>query len=245
MAILLTEDHHLIEFPSLLLPNGVTSGSVVNISVLRNLEEEERQAEEFWNLEEAILEDYGTKSPQPPVLCAKTVTQTSVTLEWEPLVLENASLRSLDIYKNNAKLTQHHIPAGINFVKLSGLDVDQSYEFHVVIKTSAGAYTSNKVQVRTHKMDNLTGIHVAFGGFEVSEPAVTDLKELIDKISAKWSDEVTSDTTHLLAQVPGGSNYERALQLSIPIVKPEWIVQCEKNRKIQPALPYYIVHQND
>ncbi|RUS23194.1 hypothetical protein BC937DRAFT_90778 [Endogone sp. FLAS-F59071] len=203
--------------------------------------------QEFWDLQESILDTFGKQTPEPPVLRVKNVTQTSLTLEWDALVLQTAKLRSLDIYKNGQKLSQHHIPVGTNFVKLSGLDVDQVYEFHVVAKTSAGALTSNTVQVRTHKMDNLTGINVAFGAFEEPEPLISDLKMIIGKINAKWSGEVNSDTTHLLAQLPGGRNYEQALQMSIPVVKPEWLVQCERTGRIQAALPYYIVNvsQND
>lgn len=111
--------------------------------------------------------------------------------------------------------------------------MDHEYEFYVVIKTTSGSLQSNKVAVRTHKMDNLTGIKVAFGTFEEPEPAVTELKELVERMNATWSDEVDADTTHLLAQLPGGSNYEKAMRYSIPIVKPDWLVQCDRNKKIQ------------
>ncbi|CAH1762156.1 11381_t:CDS:2 [Entrophospora sp. SA101] len=64
MAILLTEDHHLIEFPSLLLPPGVSSGSIVNVSVNRNYEQEAAQSREFWLLQEAILKEFGQNPPE-------------------------------------------------------------------------------------------------------------------------------------------------------------------------------------
>ncbi|KAI8061872.1 uncharacterized protein B0P05DRAFT_557064 [Gilbertella persicaria] len=241
MAILLTEDHHLIEFPSLLLPKGVTSGSIVNIAVSRNMTEEEKKMNEFWELQKNILAMFGNQEPEPPVVRVKNITQTSLILEWDPLLLHTAKLRSLDIYKNNTKLAQH-VPNDTNFIKLSGLDVDHEFEFHVVIKTTAGEYRSNKITARTHKMENLTGIRVAFGMFEEPEPAVTELKELLARMGASYTDEVNVETTHLLAQLPGGANYDRAVQHSIPIVKPEWLVQCDRNKKIQPALPYYIVN---
>jgi len=242
MAILLTEDHHLIEFPSLLLPQGVTSGSVVNISVTRNLTEEEIKMREFWDLQESIFESFGKDQPEPPVLRVRNITQTSLTLEWDPLVLHTAKLRSLDIYKNGTKLAQHHVPSDTNHIKLSGLEVDHEYEFYIVVKTTSGSLQSNRVAVRTHKMENLTGIKVAFGTFEEPEPTVTELKELVERMNATWSDEVDADTTHLLAQLPGGPNYEKAMRFSIPIVKPDWLVQCDRNKKIQAALPYYIVN---
>ena len=103
---MLTEDHHLIEFPSLLLPQGVTSGSVVNISVTRNLSEEEIKMKEFWDLQEGIFESFGKEQPEAPMLRVRNITQTSLTLEWDQLVLHTAKLRSLDIYKNGTKLAQ-------------------------------------------------------------------------------------------------------------------------------------------
>ncbi|KAI8646202.1 hypothetical protein BD408DRAFT_449766 [Parasitella parasitica] len=196
---------------------------------------------EFWELQEAILATFGQDEPETPVVRVKNITQTSLILEWDPLLLHTAKLRSLDVYKNGTKLAQH-VSSESNFIKLSGLDVDHEFEFHIVVKTTAGEYKSNKVNARTHKMENLTGIRVAFGTFEEAEPAITELKDLLSKMGASWSEEVSVETTHLLAQLPGGANYDRAVQHSIPIVKPEWLVQCDRNKKIQPALPYYIVN---
>ena len=212
-AILLTEDHHLIEFPSLLLPKGVTSGSIVNIAVSRNVPEEEKKMKEFWELQQSILTTFGTKEPEAPVVRVKNITQTSLILEWDTLVLHKAKFRSLDIYKNDKKLAQvkrkkynerakvinlqyQHVPSDTSFIKLSGLDVDHEVEFNIVIKTTSGEYKSNKVTARTHKMENLTGIRVAFGTFEEPEPAITELKDLLSKMGASWSDEVSVETTH-------------------------------------------------
>lgn len=118
-------------------------------------------------------------------------------------------------------------------MKLSGLDVDHEYEFHLVMKTTAGQYESNRVTVRTHKMEDLSGIVVVFGEFNEPEPVVSDMKQLLDKVGATWQEDITSDTTHLIAEVPRGPKYEKALTSSIPAVKPDWLVQCEKNQKIQ------------
>lgn len=103
---MLTEDHHLIEFPSLLLPKGVTSGSIVNIAVSRNLPEEKKKMNEFLELQETILAKFGNEEPEVPVVRVKDITQTSLILEWNPLLLHTAKLRSLDIYKNGTKLAQ-------------------------------------------------------------------------------------------------------------------------------------------
>lgn len=116
------------------------------------------------------------------------------------------------------------------------MDVDHEYDFHIVIKTTAGQYESNRVNARTHKMENLTGIRVAFGTFEQPESALVELKQLVEKIGATWTEQVDNDTTHLIAQLPGGDNYDKAVKHSIPIVKPDWLVQCEKNKKIQVSV---------
>ncbi|KAI9010329.1 hypothetical protein CLU79DRAFT_710669 [Phycomyces nitens] len=201
--------------------------------------------QEFWDLQEKILMEFGNAEPERPVLRVKNITQTSLILEWDPLVLHTATLRSLSIYKNDTKVTQH-VQSETNVAKLSGLEVDHEFEFHIVIKTTAGSYESNRVIARTHTMEDLTGIRVAFGMFEEPEPAITELKALVKKMGATWTDEVDSETTHLLAQLPGGPGYDQAVRYSIPIVKPDWLVQCNKNKKIQSALPYYIVsvHNN-
>lgn len=120
-----------------------------------------------------------------------------------------------------------------HFYKLSGLNVDHEYEFHLVAKTTAGKYESNRVTTRTHKMDNLAGIRVAFGNFEHPELVIAEMKQILERMDATWTDELDHETTHLLAELPGGRNYDTAVTYSIPVVKPDWLVQCEKNKKIQ------------
>lgn len=66
--ILLGERAHLIEFPSILLPPGATTGSIVNIAVHQNSSEEKRRDNEFWALQNEILEKYGVTSPENPKL---------------------------------------------------------------------------------------------------------------------------------------------------------------------------------
>lgn len=128
------------------------------------------------------------------------------------------------------------MPTDTHTMKLSGLDVDHEYEFHLVMKTTAGKYESNRVTVRTHKMEDLSGIVVVFGEFNEPEPAVvSEMKQLLDKVGATWQEDITSDTTHLIAEVPRGPKYDKALTSSIPAVKPDWLVQCEKNQKIQAS----------
>jgi len=70
----LGERAHLIEFPSLLLPPGVTAGSIVNIAVYQNHAEEKKRDDEFWTLQDQILETFGKRSPEPPKLEVREVS---------------------------------------------------------------------------------------------------------------------------------------------------------------------------
>lgn len=79
MAILLGERAHLIEFPSILLPPGATTGSIVNIAVHQNHQAERKRDNEFWELQNEILDTYGRESPKNPDLQVAT-TSPSCTL---------------------------------------------------------------------------------------------------------------------------------------------------------------------
>ncbi|KAI0068484.1 hypothetical protein BV25DRAFT_1910263 [Artomyces pyxidatus] len=255
MAILLGERAHLIEFPSLLLPPGATTGSIVNISVTQNVEEERKRDNEFWELQNDILETFGRATPKAPEVELRNVTQTSVTLEWPPLDLATASLRSLDIYKNGSRLSVIPQPLLNTSTKLSGLDINTDYSFRLVLRTSAGSFQSNLVRVRTHTMTDTSGISVCFGN--VQDPVLLENAKLaLQEMGAKWSDKIAIDTTHFVCTTPAstptgaqatgsissapGVHYQRALQLSIPVVQPHWILACHSEKKMVPIASYYL-----
>ncbi|EPS96875.1 hypothetical protein FOMPIDRAFT_1043035 [Fomitopsis schrenkii] len=255
MAILLGERAHLIEFPSLLLPPGATTGSIVNISVQRNVVEEKRRDTDFWSLQNDVLQTYGTKSPENPQLEVRNVTQTSVTLEWPALKLATAKLRSLDIYRNRQRLASIPSPLTNTSTKLSGLQIDTEYTFQLVLRTTAGVFPSNLLRVRTHTMTDTSGICVCFGN--VQDPVLLENSKMaLQEMGAKWSDKIEIDTTHFVcttpAATPGGAaasgglstapgvEYQKALQLSIPVVQPHWILACHSGKKMVPIHPYYL-----
>lgn len=255
MAILLGERAHLIEFPSLLLPPGATTGSIVNISVQQNHTEEKRRDNEFWNLQNDILAMYGTKAPENPQLKLRNVTQTSVTLEWPTIQLATAKLRSLDIYRNRQRLASIPSPHTNTSTKLSGLQLDTEYTFQLVLRTTAGTYPSNVLNVRTHTMTDTSGISVCFGNVQ-DVMMLENSKKALDAMGAKWSDKIQIDTTHFVCTTPAatpsgaeatgslasapGVEYQKALQMSIPVVQPQWILACHSERKMVPIHPYYL-----
>ncbi|KAJ3022590.1 Chitin synthase, class 5 [Thoreauomyces humboldtii] len=237
MAMLLSPQHHLIEFPSQILPDGVTTGSIINITIERNHEEETRQAEDFLSLQEQIHLSF-SQPPVQPEISVKSVTQTSAIVQWDALVLHAADLRGIDVYRNGQKLNVQVAP-GASSVKLSGLDVAHEYEVWIDVRTSAGCLHSNRVTVKTHAMDNLTGINVAFGSL-ANVHDLEPLIELVARIGANYTEELTTDNTHLVCNVPKGPKYEKAVEWNIPVVSPDFLKACQTQGKIQPAGQFYV-----
>ncbi|RKP27142.1 hypothetical protein SYNPS1DRAFT_13139 [Syncephalis pseudoplumigaleata] len=262
MAILLTEENQLIEFPSLLLPAGVGAGAVVNISVRRDQSAETEEKREFFELQEQVLREFGTAPPEPPHLQVRSCTQTSITLSWTPLVLHAADLRALEVYRDGERCHLNFPALESRWAKVTGLEVDREYKFYLRMRTSAGTFVSNTVEAKTHTLENLTGIHVSFGRFQKpagggststssntsmtpreqqeQQDAIDAIKECIERIGAQWSDEVSADTTHLLARYVGGAAFDAAVRWNIPVVKPEWLFVCEQKGRLQPAGAYYL-----
>ncbi|BGP13298.1 hypothetical protein JCM10213_004932 [Rhodosporidiobolus nylandii] len=252
IAVLISDSVHLIEFPSLLLPPGVGPGSIVNISCSRNISAEKAHARDFWDLQRDIFETFGAHEPSPPVLRVRNTTQTSVTLEWDKLDLASASLISLSMYRNGQRLTTIPNPLTNTSTKLSGLQLDTDYSFHLVLKTTAGTFSSPIVKTRTHTIDNTSGVRVCFGLVQPDE-LLQQAKDAVKQMGAEWSDKIQIDSTHFVAtssaskeNPTGGASveYQKAVQLSIPIVSPEWLLACSRSSKLVPISAYYISPTN-
>ncbi|KAF6748945.1 hypothetical protein DFP72DRAFT_915096 [Ephemerocybe angulata] len=255
MAILLGDRAHLIEFPSILLPPGASTGSIVNIAVHQNHAAERKRDNEFWELQNEILDMYGREAPKNPDLQVRNVTQTSVTLEWPPIDLATAKLRSLDIYRNNQRLAAIPAPLTNTSTKVSGLDLSTDYTFQLILRTTAGTFPSNLIRVHTHSITQTSGISVCFGNVQ-DDVLLDNAKAALDAMGAKWSEKIQIDTTHFVCTTPAatpqgaaatGSNagapgveYQRALQLSIPVVQPHWILACHSEKRMVPIASYYL-----
>ncbi|GAA5927540.1 hypothetical protein JCM1841_002334 [Sporobolomyces salmonicolor] len=252
IAVLISDSVHLIEFPSLLLPQGVGPGSIVNIACTRNYAAERAAQRDFWDLQRDIYDMFGKDEPQAPNLRIRNTTQTSVTLEWDKLDLASASLISLSIFRNNQRLTTIPNPLHNTSTKLSGLQLDTDYTFHLVLKTSAGTYTSPVVKTRTHTIENTTGISVCFGLVEPPE-LLDEAKKAVGEMGARWDDKIQIETTHFVATSSAGRadpragpgvEYQKAMQLSIPVVSPEWLLACHRSSKLVPISAYYLGQTN-
>ncbi|KAK4049391.1 CCA tRNA nucleotidyltransferase, mitochondrial [Microbotryomycetes sp. JL201] len=248
IAVLISDSVHLIEFPSLLLPSGVGPGSIVNITCTRNTVAEKDTNKAFWDLQNDIFTEFGAEEPQAPKLRIRNTTQTSVTLEWDKLELAKAKLLGLSIWRNGQRLTSIPNPLHNTSTKLSGLSLDTDYTFHLVMKTTAGTLSSPIVKTRTHTINDTSGLSVCFGHVE-PEKLLDEAQTAIRDMKAKYSDKIQIDTTHFVATSPAspsnpsggpGPEYQKALQLSIPVVSPEWVLACHREQKMVPISNYYI-----
>ncbi|KAL2149938.1 hypothetical protein VTH82DRAFT_7614 [Thermothelomyces myriococcoides] len=238
VTVLLTPDKRLIEFPSILLPPDITSGSIVDINVSRNKNAEAAAERAFRDLQDSIVSSFGTAEPSPPVLRCRNATQTSVVLEWDPIQLATADLISLALYRNGQKAGNIPKPLSMHTTKISGLAVDTEYTFHLVLRTTAGTFASERVTVRTHKMTDLSGITITTG---ILPPAVREsLTAAVERIGAKIVDGVRIDTTHFVTTEGRGVQWEKANELNIPVVRPEWVEACERSGRILGVTKFYL-----
>ncbi|VVT57670.1 uncharacterized protein SAPINGB_P005811 [Magnusiomyces paraingens] len=241
LALLLTKEHHLIEFPTILLPPDVEAGSIVKISCERDHDMEEIDNKKFNSIQDELYATFGTKYPQTPQLRVRNVTQTSVVLEWDPIDIATTDILSLTLYKNGSRFGVIPTPLKRTATKLSGLAIDTSYSFYLVLATTGGTFKSEELTVKTHKMTDLTGITICVGNMDGTEITRSDLEETVKKIGAKpLQDTVKLDTTHFICTVGEGPHWKRAQDLNIPIVRPEWIEACEAERRLVGVRAYYL-----
>lgn len=243
LALLLTKDHHLVEFPTVLLPDGIVPGSIVRLQCERDIEAEERSKAEFTQLQEEIYNAFGKYEPADPVLRVLNVTQTCCVLEWDNLNLGTSELKSLSLYKNGSRMASIKSPLGKRTIKFSGLPIDTPYKFQLKMETSCGAYWSNMVEIRTHKMTDLTGITCCLGDIDYSVEKFTrqDIEDIVEAIGAnRISESVRVDTTQFVCTKDSGIQYQAALEANVPIVRPEWLKACQLERRIVGVSKFYL-----
>lgn len=242
LAQLLTNDHHLIEFPTLLLPDNVKAGSIIRLTCERDVEGEAKDKSDFEEVQHQILETFTTHLPQAPILHVRNVTQTSVVLDWDPIDIGASDLYSLALYKNGQRLGIIPTPLKRTSTKLSNLATDQKYSFHMVLSTSAGEFVSEPVEIKTHKMTDLSGIVICVGSLENSDIGRQELEEVVQRLGCHpVQDSVKLDTTHFVCTNEEGRQCQKAKDLSIPIVRPEWLKACETERRLVGVRSYYVL----
>jgi chitin biosynthesis protein CHS5 len=159
-------------------------------------------------------------------------------LEWDPISLSSAEIRSLSLFRNGSKVGSIPKPLDLTTTKISGLAIDTDYTFQLVLRTSAGTFPSNKLAVRTHALTNLSGITITPGLLPSS--IKTSVLATAERIGARIADTVRIDTTHFVCTEPRGAAWERARDMNIPVVVPDWLLGCEREGRIVGVRQYYL-----
>lgn len=87
-------------------------------------------------------------------------------------------------------------------------------------------------------MNNLTGITVTPG--VLPSQLRESLETAIRRIGARIVDSVRIDTTHFVCTEGRGRDWERANEMNIPVVRPEWVEGCEREGKLIGVRGYYL-----
>lgn len=145
---------------------------------------------------------------------------------------------SLSLFRNGQKAGNIPQPTTMESTKISGLAVDTEYTFHLVLRTTAGTFASDRVTVRTHKMTDLSGITVTPGILPAQ--LRESLVAAVERIGAKIADTVRIDTTHFVTTEGRGITWEKAVEMNIPVVRPEWVEGCERGGRIVGVRQYYL-----
>lgn len=161
-----------------------------------------------------------------------------MVLEWDPIENATADVLSLSLFRNGQKAGTIPRPGEMHSTKISGLAVDTEYTFHLVLRTTAGTLSSEKVVVKTHKMTDLSGITVTPGYLPAQ--LKESLAKAVERIGAKLVDHVRIDTTHFVTTEGRGIDWEKAVEMNIPVVRPEWVEGCERGGRIVGVRQYYL-----
>jgi hypothetical protein len=87
-------------------------------------------------------------------------------------------------------------------------------------------------------MTDLSGITITPG---IMPSALKEsLATTIDRIGAKFIDTVRIDTTHFVCTEGRGQAWEKAVEMNIPIVVPDWIKGCEREGRLVGVRGYYL-----
>lgn len=87
-------------------------------------------------------------------------------------------------------------------------------------------------------MTELSGITVTPG---IMPAALREsLQKTVEKIGAKLIDQVRIDTTHFVCTEGRGQQWEKALEMNVPVVVPDWVKGCEREGRIVGVRGYYL-----
>jgi chitin biosynthesis protein CHS5 len=87
-------------------------------------------------------------------------------------------------------------------------------------------------------MTDISGIAVTPG--VLPEQLRASLEIAVERIGGRIIDTVRIDTTHFVCTEGRGKDWERAVEMNIPVVRPEWVEGCEREGRIVGVRGYYL-----
>ncbi|KAL6928663.1 hypothetical protein ACO0SA_001992 [Hanseniaspora valbyensis] len=130
--------------------------------------------------------------------------------------------------------------------KLTGLDISSKHVFQLRIDTSNGIYSSDMMLAETLSSNDLSGFNICVGALSDGNTTFDDIKAVADALNiSQLSRHCNEDTTHYITDTVDDENEEHDLQLNvaknlnIPIVKPNWLQGCLKEKQLLGVKKFY------
>ena len=127
---------------------------------------------------------------------------------------------------------------------MSGLPIDKSFKVQLRLDTTAGTFLSNEIEVTTHKMTDLSGITVCLGDLTPNDQFnKEDIEEALKNMGQNIQcNNKSKSTLHISSVLENKQNpeYVKANDMNIPIIRPEWLKACERERRIVGVRDFYV-----
>ncbi len=238
MAVVLTEDLHMIEVPTSLLPTA-RPGAIVRLRMQPAADLEEERAARLAAVQLAVLEAFGRLPDARAIAAALRIARrdhTSLTLAWpawRQLAASAATLHRIDALCNGQRLAAA-IGEGETELHLTGLEPATAYTVRLTFRTSCGAFESNAIATATPALDDFTTLAVAIAGPDDGGRIEADLRCL--GVPAVFA--LAPGTQPALVVVIAEDEAHAAAALGVPLVTPQWVEACKAARTFQPPAKY-------
>jgi hypothetical protein len=245
-AIVLTDDLHMLEIPSTLLPNA-TVGTVLQIRITGASDLQLAREADFLTLQTAILREFGGRPDEERIEgCLKMIdnTHTTVTVgwpQWEELRgPSQATLKSIDAYVDGRKLPV--MTTDETLLRLTGLTPGTRYNVILIFRTTAGRFTTTNLSVATASYEDFSCLRVHPDG--LSDDATAALRQLgvqlVEFQGDKTAIVVTGRTRDELANGDDDGQLMRmADEFNVPVVTKEWVQACKEAGRMQSVSQFY------
>lgn len=250
VAILITEDLQMVEFPSSCLPlsdGPMEVGTVLSLKITKGQDIEDEGRKEFASLQDKILEEYG-KKPDETIIggCLREEAKRFGTVmgswtSWKAMAEAGgwkATLNSL-----NCEVDGTIVFTGIGeeetSVRLTGLEPEQTFLIRLIFRTSAGTFASNTLRCTTPSTQDFASLHLAI------HPDLHDYAEILalaKELGVYLEDD--GPFTHVVsAEGKIWDESKKASIAGVPAVSSEWLLACKEAGKILPVIQQYAVNQ--